>query len=54
MEDKIEDPLDPIKNARPEIERIIKRVLTLERDRLYQKQPRVNSDIIQIIKEEIQ
>jgi len=47
------DPLVPIKNAPPEIKEIIRRVLELERDKLYQKRPHLNADILQIVKEEI-
>lgn len=52
-DDKKPDFLAPLNNADPEIQQIVKRVLKLERDRLYQQRPHINSDIMQIIKEEI-
>jgi|GEM_PF-3581541 len=54
MENKKESPLDPINNAPSEITKIIKRILRLEKDKLSQKKPHINSDIIKVIKEEIQ
>lgn len=47
------DVLEPYNNASTEIKRIIKDVLRLERDKLYQQKPHINADIINIIKEEI-
>jgi hypothetical protein len=47
------DVLEPLNNASPEIQRIIKRVYKLEKDKLYQQRPHINADIISIIKEEI-
>lgn len=48
------NPVEPLKREPKEIREIIARVLKLEGERLYQKQPHVNEDIIKIIKEEIQ
>ncbi len=54
MERKIDDPLDPIKSAPPEIKRIIFKILEKESNRLYEMKPRgINADIVEIIKEEI-
>jgi hypothetical protein len=47
------NPVEPLKREPKEIREIITRVLKLEGERLYQKQPHVNEDIIKIIKEEI-
>lgn len=48
------DPLKPIKNASPEVASVIKQVLKLEHERLYQDRPRINEDILKIIKGEVQ
>jgi hypothetical protein len=48
------DPMEPLESASPEVGRIIRRVLQLEKERLYQQRPQINADITQIIKEEIQ
>jgi hypothetical protein len=54
MDDKKESPLEPIKTAPPEVEKIIMRVLQLEKHRLYERNPRfINADIIAIIREEV-
>lgn len=47
------DPTDPIRNSPEEIRRIIMQVLQLEKDRLYEEKPKLNSDILDIIKKEI-
>ncbi len=52
-EGKKADPLEPFKNAPQEIQEIIKAVLKLEKERLYQQKPHLNSDIMRIIKEVI-
>lgn len=52
--DRVIDPMEPLETAPPEVKKIIRRVLQLERDRLYQRRPQVNSDITQIVKEEVQ
>lgn len=48
------DPLEPIKTAPPEVGRVIKQVLKLEHEHLYQDRPRINDDILRIIKGEVQ
>ena len=53
-EDKKQQILEPLEGASPEVKEIIKRVLKLERDKLYLKTAHINSDIIKIIKEVIQ
>ena len=46
---------EPIVSAAPEVRKIIERVLELEKDKLYMKNPRyINDDIMQIVKEEVQ
>lgn len=52
-DDKPLDAFEPLKTGDPEIVRIITRVLTLEKERLYQRQPHLNDDVLRIIKEEI-
>lgn len=43
---------EPITTASPEVRQIIERVLKLEKDKLYQKNPRnINDDVLTIIKE---
>jgi len=44
------DHLEPLRTASPEGQKIIKEVLKLERDKLYQKSPRLQSEIVDIIK----
>lgn len=44
---------EPIINSSQEIQNIIRRVLKAESDKLYQAQPRVVDDIVEIIKEEV-
>lgn len=51
--EKKQDVHEPLYNAPVEIQRIIKRVYKLEKDKLYQQKPHINADIINIIKEEI-
>ena len=46
--------LEPLEQAPAEIQEIVKRVLKLEHEKLHDGRPRVNSDIIAIIKEVIQ
>ena len=53
MENKYDNPFDPINNAPPEITKIITRILKLEKDKLSQKKPHIISDIVNVIKEEI-
>lgn len=45
---------EPITNAPPEVKQIIGQVLQIEKDRLYKKTPRINDDILKIIKEAVQ
>ena len=46
---------EPILNAPEDVRKIIDRVLKLERDKLYQRNPRnINDDVLTIIKEVIQ
>ena len=47
------DPLEPIKTAPTEVGNVIKKVLKLEHEHLYQDRPRVNDDILRIIKDEV-
>ena len=45
---------DPITSASPEVQEIIERVLQVERDKLYKKNPQgINDDILKIIKDVI-
>ena len=44
---------EPIVNAPPEVRQIIQQVLEIERDRLYKRAPKINDDILKIIKEVI-
>ena len=52
-DDKAIDALEPLKTGSPETVKIITRVLTLEKERLYQRAPHLNDDVLRIIKEEI-
>ncbi|WP_017304498.1 hypothetical protein [Spirulina subsalsa] len=46
---------EPIQNAAPEVQEVIKQVLRLEKDKLYTKNPRnINDDILTIIKQVVQ
>ena len=47
------DALEPLNRGPDEIRAIIKRVLTLEQERLYMRKPHLNDDIIRVIKDEI-
>lgn len=51
---KIKYMQEPIAQASSEVQRIIRRVLEMERDKLYQEKPALTSDIVTIIKDEIQ
>jgi hypothetical protein len=47
--------MEPIDSARPEIKKLIRRVLDAEKEKLHMMKPRgINDDILRIIKEEIQ
>ncbi|MEM7476696.1 MAG: hypothetical protein AAF483_17050 [Planctomycetota bacterium] len=50
-ERKKPDHLEPLRTASPEVQKIIKEVLKLERDKLYQDRPRLQSEIVDIIKD---
>ena len=52
-DDKALDAFEPMKTGDPEIVKIIARVLTLEKERLYQRAPHLNDDVLRIIKDEI-
>ena len=45
---------EPIVTAPPEVKQIIQEVLEIEKDRLYKRAPKINDDILKIIKEVIQ
>ncbi len=45
---------EPITNAPPEIREIMEQVLRLEKEKLHQTSPRINDDILRIIKDVIQ
>lgn len=46
---------EPITSASPAVREIIERVLQLEKDKLYLKNPRhINDDILKIIKDTVQ
>lgn len=49
-EPRKKDPTEPIKSASEEVRKIIKDVLKLESEKLYQKKPHISADIINIIK----
>jgi len=48
------DALQPLKEAPEPIRNIIGRVLKLEQERLYMRAPRLNDDVLRVIKEEVQ
>ncbi|MDJ1181263.1 hypothetical protein PJF56_20585 [Roseofilum sp. BLCC_M91] len=46
--------LEPLKQASPEVQQVVKRVLQMEKDKLHLSSPRnINDDILKIIKEEV-
>lgn len=46
--------LEPLKQASPEVQKVVKRVLQVEKDKLHLSSPRnINDDILKIIKEEV-
>lgn len=52
---QLNDVQEPINTAPEEVQVIIQKVLEVEKDKLYQKNPRyINDDILKIIKETIQ
>jgi hypothetical protein len=52
-EEKPADAFEPLRTAEQQIKRIIERVLKLESERLYQKAPHLNDDVLRIVKEEV-
>lgn len=52
-ESKALDPLQPLKEGPEPIRNIIGRILKLEQERLYQRAPRLNDDVLRVIREEI-
>jgi hypothetical protein len=53
MADENINPLEPLEREPSEYRNVIKRVLKLESERLYQRSPHLNEDVLRIIKEEI-
>ena len=47
------DAFGPLKDGPEAIRNIIERVLKLEQELLYQKKPKLNEDVLRVIKEEI-
>jgi hypothetical protein len=45
--------LEPLRREPEHVRSIIKRVLKLEQERLYQRMPHLNDDVVRIIKEEV-
>ena len=45
--------LEPLKSGSDVLKKIINRVLVLERERLYQRMPHLNDDVVRIIKDEV-
>lgn len=51
----MQDIQEPITSAPPEVREIIEKVLEIEKNRLYKRNPRnINDDILRIVKEAIQ
>lgn len=50
---KSDEMFEPLRRGPQHIRNIISRVLTLEKERLYQSKPHLNDDVIRIIKEEV-
>ena len=44
----------PITSAPPEVEKIIREVIRIEKEHLHADRPRVKADILQVIKEAVQ
>jgi hypothetical protein len=53
-EDSMQDIQEPITRAPVEVREIIERVLEIEKEKLYLRNPRINDDILKIVKEVIQ
>jgi len=49
----MKNKIEPFEQAPEHIKKIIKQVLQLEKERLEQTRPRVNADIVNIIKSEV-
>ena len=47
------DAFQPLRDGPESVRNIIERVLKLEQERLYQRVPRLNDDVLRVIKEEI-
>lgn len=52
-EENTHNALEPLLQGPEHVKAIIMRILTLERERLYQQRPHLNEDVIRIIKEEV-
>jgi hypothetical protein len=52
-EDQPLDAFQPLRDGPDAIRSIIERVLRLEQELLYQKKPKLNEDVLRVIKEEI-
>lgn len=48
------DAFQPLKEAPPDVRKIIEGVLQLEQERLFQRTPRLNEEVLKLIKEEVQ
>jgi len=46
--------LEPMRSADTEVQKIMREVLQLEQDKLYQDKPRLQSEIIDIIKRHVE
>ena len=46
-------PMEPMNSASNEVKTIIREVLRLEAEKLYQKKPHINADVVRIIKEAV-
>lgn len=49
----MKDVQEPIQKARPEIQRVITRILEAEKQKLYLERPHLVADVINIIKGEV-
>lgn len=47
------NPLQPIHSAPPAVRNVLKKVLQLEKERLYDDRPRLIEDVVSIIKQEL-
>jgi hypothetical protein len=45
------DPSEPMRNAPPDIQDLMKRVLIIEKQKIHLARPHVNDDIVRAIKE---